>query len=82
METVAEFNTKYKDYLEAGHYGLDIHDKKVIEILDNIFQDLIQIPNFKYAQIKEKWGTITFYSTLSNYHESAVETLIQKLIKL
>ena len=42
MRTNKEFNDKYKDYLEEGHYGLDINHLKVIEYLDSIFQDLIK----------------------------------------
>ena len=32
--TTTEFNEKYKDYLNNGHYGLDIHIPSVISYLD------------------------------------------------
>ena len=51
-----EFNIKYKDYLEEGHYGLAFNDPGVMIFLDDIFQDLIKIPGFKYSQIKLKFG--------------------------
>ena len=34
--TVNEFNKKYKDYLEEGHYGLDINIPSVVNYLDSI----------------------------------------------
>lgn len=63
--TTDEFNDKYKDYLEEGHYGLDISIPEVIDKLDEIFQGLIKIPGFKYHQIKSKFGTSRFYTNLT-----------------
>lgn len=62
--TTEEFNEKYKDYLEEGHYGLDISYPAVVEYLDKIFQDLIKIPGFKYSQIKLKFNSSRFYTNL------------------
>lgn len=62
MMTSREFNIKYKDYLETGHYGLAIEHEGVIRFLDNIFTDLIQIPDFQYSQIKMKFGMSRFYA--------------------
>jgi hypothetical protein len=62
--TTEEFNEKYKDYLEDGHYGLDISYPSVIEYLDKIFQDLIKVPGFKYSQIKLKFNSSRFYTNL------------------
>lgn len=60
--TADEFNAKYKDYLEEGHYGLDLHKEEVIAYLDEVFQELIQIPGFKYSQIKSKFNWYCFYA--------------------
>lgn len=57
-----EFNEKYKDYLETGHYGLDINIPEFTEWLDNKFQEFIKLPNFKYSQIKAKFGMGRFYA--------------------
>lgn len=38
-----EFNKKYEDFLEEGHYGLDIENPSVIEYLDKIFEGLTKI---------------------------------------
>ena len=62
--TISEFNEKYKEYLEEGHYGLDINTPSIIQYLDEIFQGLIKIPGFKYSQIKEKFNTSRFYTNL------------------
>ena len=62
--TASEFNEKYKEYLEEGHYGLDISTPSIIKYLDEMFQDLIKIPGFKYSQIKEKFSTSRFYTNL------------------
>lgn len=62
--TANEFNEKYKEYLEEGHYGLDISTPSIIKYLDEMFQDLIKIPGFKYTQIKEKFNTSRFYTNL------------------
>lgn len=62
--TISEFNEKYKEYLEEGHYGLDINTPSIIQYLDEIFQGLIKIPGFKYSQIKEKFSTSRFYTNL------------------
>lgn len=75
-----EFNKKYADYLETGHYGLDIHKPEVIKYLDQEFQELIKIPGFKYTQIKIKFGYSRFYAngiTLEKSYE--IENEINKL---
>lgn len=59
--TTQEFNDKYRDYLEEGHYGLDISNPEFIEWLDGKFQSFVQKPGFKYSQIKEKFGMGRFY---------------------
>jgi len=60
--TADQFNEKYKDYLEKGHYGLDLHKPEAIEYLDNEFQELIKIPGFSYSQIKSKFDWFCFYN--------------------
>lgn len=63
--TVNEFNIKYFNYLEEGHYGLDIDDSHIISYLDKVFQDLIiKVPEFKFSQIKLKFDNCRFYNNL------------------
>jgi hypothetical protein len=60
--TAEDFNEKYKDYLESGHYGLALENSDVIEYLDKEFQEFIKIPGFSYSQIKSKFSWFCFYN--------------------
>lgn len=62
IKTADEFNKKYFDFLEEGHYGLAIDHETIVEYLDSEFQELIKIPGFKYAQIKSKFNWFCFYA--------------------
>ena len=62
--TTEEFNFKYQDYIEEGHYGMDIHEPSVIAYVDQIFNDLIKIPGFEFSQIKTKYGLARVYTSL------------------
>ena len=59
--TTEEFNTKYKNYLEEGHYGLGLENPQAIKYLDKEFKELIKIEGFKYYQIKQKFSWFCFY---------------------
>jgi hypothetical protein len=59
--TIEQFNEKYENYLEEGHYGLDIGNPEFVEWLDGKFQEFIKKPGFTFAQIKEKFGMGRFY---------------------
>ena len=78
--TTTDFNIKYNDYLEKGHYGLDIDEPNVVKWLDEVFQDLIHIPGFKYSQIKTKFNSVRFYSTLTSGLDSAIESHIKNIL--
>lgn len=85
--TVKEFNEKYKNNLEEGHYGLDINHPSVIKYLNEKFEHLIKIPDFQFSQIKLKFGNVCFYNNLhilnplyrsiSREIENALEILIK-----
>lgn len=79
--TIDEFNDKYDEYLEPGHYGLAIGKPEVIEFLDKIFEEFIKIPEFQYSQIKLKYGYARFYCTLNGAVENMVEYKINQLVK-
>lgn len=64
--TANEFNTKYETWLKKGFYGLAIDVPQVVDFLDKVFKDLTLIPNFTYSQIKVKFGTTRFYSTIGS----------------
>lgn len=77
MKTSEDFNNKYKDYLEEGHYGLDLDKKEALEYLDKEFQELIKIPDFKYSQIKSKFNSFRFYA--DNLPEGKASEIEKKL---
>lgn len=79
--TIDKFNEKYKAFLEEGYYGLDINIPRIILYLDDIFTDLVKIPNFKYYQIKLKFNSIRFYSNLSYELGRAIEICLEDLLK-
>lgn len=59
-----QFNAKYNDYLEEGHYGQSIDDEHINEHMDKIFTDLIKIPGFKYSQVKLKFNSARVYTNI------------------
>lgn len=65
MRSSKEFNEKYAEFLEEGHYGIDIDVPAVIEYVSTIFYDLTKIPGFKYEQIKTKYGLARVYTNLN-----------------
>ena len=87
--TSKEFNEKYKDYLEEGHYGLDINIPSVVNYLDSIMEyGLTNIPGLKYSQIKLKFNTARFYfdtdlnpKSLEHIISNGIESEINRLVK-
>jgi hypothetical protein len=66
MRTIEEFNNKYKEYIDEDHYGMDINEPSVLAYVDQIFNDLTQIPGFKCQQIKTKFGLARVYTNLDD----------------
>lgn len=66
MRTTTEFNEKYKDYIEEGHYGMEINEPSVLAYVNEIFNDLTLIPGFKYQQVKTKFGLARVYTNLED----------------
>ena len=81
IETANEFNLKYLEYLEEGHYGLDIHLPAVVRYLDKIFQGLTKIPGFKYSQIKEKFYQGRFYTNLDTIVGNPLDRIISNEVE-
>jgi len=66
MRENKEFNDKYDAYLEKDHGGMEIQVPAVLTYVDQIFNDLIKIPDFKYQQIKTKYGLARVYTNLDD----------------
>lgn len=65
-KTVDEFNKKYEMWLEEGFIGLEFGngDPELIKFLDSVFETLVQFEDFKYSQIKLKFGYPRVYIKL------------------
>jgi hypothetical protein len=55
MRTSKEFNRKYNLYLDHES-GMLLDIPSVLSYVDQIFQDLTEIPGFKYQQINTQHG--------------------------
>lgn len=79
---VQEFNEKYAEYLEPRFYGLSINSPEVIKYLDELFEnELIKIKDFKYYQIKLKWGNSCVYTTLPYDRNAEIQDEIDKILE-
>ena len=78
--TVEEFNTKYSEFLEKGNYGLAIQNSKVIQFLDKEFEKFINRENFKFSQIKLKFGYARVYA--EGLHLQELQFLEEKINEL
>jgi len=64
IKTIDNFNEKWGNYLEQGHYGMAIENLLVIDYLDNEFEKEIQDNlTFSYSQIKLKFGMAIAYAS-------------------
>ncbi len=58
-----DFNEKYQQWLVPGFDGLECTlSYEGMKTLDEKFQEFIKQPNFKYKQIKYKFGYGRFYA--------------------
>jgi hypothetical protein len=75
--TIEQFNERYAQYLEEGHYGLDIDNPSVINYLDELFKEItFKYPDFQYSQIKVKFGEGRFYNNLCEVMGSKLGRII------
>jgi len=78
---IDEFNEKYKEYLEEGHYGLAIENKEVIKFLDKEFEKHLNSgKKFSYSQIKMKFKFARVYTTLSGDINAFLENKIEEIL--
>lgn len=78
--TIDQFNKKYENHLEDGHYGLAIGAPEFVKWLDAKFEEFIKKPDFKFSQIKAKFGYGRFYCEgLTNEEIYEVEQKITDL---
>jgi hypothetical protein len=79
--TQQEFNTKYKQYIPEGWYGLGFNIPEVTEWLDSIMENgLVNLPDFEIHQIKLKFDMTRFYFGTS-MNNPQLERIIQNGIE-
>ena len=65
--TSKEFNIKWNHLLVVGCYGADIDDPNILNYFDKVFENEINCnPNFRWRQIKIKFGLCRVYCNSSN----------------
>ena len=80
--TPEQFDQKWKNHLEPGHYGLDITHPDVITYLDQKFTQLQEeFPNFQYSQIKLKFGQARVYMEPPQIKTHEIEQDINQILK-
>lgn len=78
MRKTKEFNIKYNLYLDHES-GMEIDIPSVISYVDQVFNDLIQIPGFKYQQIITVRGLARVKTNLQEVMPFAGRILEQEL---
>jgi hypothetical protein len=78
MRKNKEFNIKYNAYLENGS-GLLLDIPSVIAYVDEVFNDLTQIPEFKYSEITTQHGLAKVRTNLQELMPFAGRILEQEL---
>lgn len=76
-----EFNEKWEAHLEEGHYGMSIGIPEVINYMNGEFEKEFMInPDFKFTQIKEKFGMTRVYTTSdrSGEWEEGIDAIIKE----
>ena len=68
--TTEEFNEKWSEFLESGHYGMDIGNQEVIRYMGEEFtKEVGKNPSFSYSQIKLKMGMSRVYANSDKTRE-------------
>lgn len=78
MRKNKEFNIKYNAYLKDG-MGMQIDIPSVISYVDEVFNDLVQIPEFKYSEITTQHGLAKVRTNLQELMPFAGRILEQEL---
>jgi hypothetical protein len=81
MRTNKEFNIKYYEYIDHdnGGFGMQIDIPSVISYVDEVFSDLVQIPEFKYSEITTQHGLTKVRTNLQELMPFAGRILEQEL---
>ena len=79
MRTAKEFNTKFNNYLDEDYLGMQLDFPSVIAYVSEVFNDLTEIPGFKYQEIKTVYGLARVHTNLQEIMPFAGRILEQEL---
>lgn len=79
MRKNKEFNIRYKKYLVYNNVGMQIDIPSVITYVDEVFNDLTQIPGFLYTEITTQHGLAKVRTNLQEIMPFAGRILEQEL---
>lgn len=80
--TIEQFDQKWENHLEPGHYGLAIEHEGVIAYLDQKFTQIREeFPNFQFSQIKLKFGQARVYMEPPQINTHEIEQDINQILK-
>jgi hypothetical protein len=82
-KTSDQFNYKYHKYLEEGYCGIEYSNSYILWLCDLYFRKWIQNPEFRYQQIKPKFGSARVYvENVPSMEDVALEKMIDAYIEL
>jgi hypothetical protein len=79
MRKNKEFNIRYKRYLVYNNLGMQIDIPSVIAYVDEVFDDLTQIPGFLYTEITTQHGLAKMRTNLQELMPFAGRIIEQEL---
>lgn len=79
MRKNKEFNIRYKKYLVYNNLGMQIDIPSVIAYVDEVFDDLTQIPGFLYTEITTQHGLAKMRTNLQELMPFAGRIIEQEL---
>lgn len=82
--SIEALNKKYEPYIIEGYTGIEFWlDENYNTLVSMLLDEIIEIyPDFRIYQLKEKFGSIRFYTNLPPILQSMCEDRIEELYKL
>lgn len=74
------FNRKYRAHIDDGFDGVSIINSAILDFLEEFIPGLIEsYPEFKFAQIKLKWGRVVAHTNLPTEINNEFEFILNKI---
>jgi hypothetical protein len=80
--TSEEFNGKWIDHLEKGHYGMAIEQPAIVEFMDKEFEKEVLVnPTFTYSRIRRLYDVASIHASIDMYKICIWELAIDEAFK-